>query len=265
MKQYVIFHDLRNTFSRINLAFILAWYDIKLRYRRTKLGLAWISITVLIESLILSLVFSNLFRESFFDYYPYVFSGRIAWQYISGILSESVNAIPMAKSYILNHNIPPPVLILRICLRNLMIFMHNSIFVLFVCALDYRNLTIFLTIFLLPVVAVMLLFLLFPFALILSILGARYRDIVFLMPYCMKILFYVSPVVWKTKSLTEKFGYYLDFNPFSYMIEMIRDIFLYPTFHLQHFLFLLILGLLAWLMAALFYDVNQKKLCYWML
>ena len=265
MKHHVVFHDLKNTIKRINIAFILAWYDIKLRYRRTRLGLIWISITVLIESFILSMVFSHLFHERFIDYYPYVFSGRVSWQFIAGILGESIKAVPGAKNYILNHNIPPPVFILRICLRNFLIFMHSSIFVLAVCCLNGINVWFYGVVFILPMMALWLIFLLFPFALILSILGARYRDIIFLMPYCMQILFYLTPIVWKSKNLSGSFAHFLAFNPFAYMIEMMRDIFFYSMLDYLHLVHLLMFSFVGWIVAFFMYASTHKKLCYWML
>jgi ABC-type polysaccharide/polyol phosphate export permease len=259
------FHDFKNSLARINVAYIFAWYDIKLRYRRTKLGLIWISLTVLIESMILSVLFSNLFHEPFLSYYPYVFSGRVIWQLIAGFLNESILAIPSAKNYILNHNIPPPVFIMRIGLRNVLIFFHSSLFVFAICAFNYQSYWSYFNIFLIPVMALLIVIMLFPFALILALLGARFRDIIFLMPYCMQILFYLTPIVWKSTSLSSKYSFYLAFNPITPMLELLRSIFLNQNIPYANLVPLLGLSLLGWLTASVIYGFSSKKLCYWML
>ena len=64
MKHLFNTDEIKLSFTRVEVALVLAWYDIKLRYRRTKLGLLWMSLTIIIESCILSLIFSNFFHGS---------------------------------------------------------------------------------------------------------------------------------------------------------------------------------------------------------
>lgn len=260
-----VLNDFKTALLKINVACIFAWYDIKLRYRRTKLGLMWISITVLIESLMLSLIFGNLFHQSFISYYPYIFSGRVVWQLIANILNESILAIPSAKNYILNHNISPLIFIIRVCIRNLLIFLHSSLFVILICSINNHSYWNYLNLFLVPVVAILIIVIIFPFALILALTGTRFRDIIFLMPYCMQILFYLTPIVWKVSDLSNKHAYYLSFNPISPLLEFMRSIFLNDALLFDSLTPMLGISVAAWLVAILIYSASRRKLCYWIL
>jgi ABC-type polysaccharide/polyol phosphate export permease len=260
-----VFKNCKATWLNINVAFVFAWFDIKLRYRRTRLGLIWMTLTVLIESLVLSLVFSHLFHENFISYYPYVFSGKIAWQLMAGIISESVTTIPASKNYILNHNIPTPVFIVRVCLRNYLIFLHSSLFVFAVCALSYTHFWSYFNLLLIPLLALFVVMTLFPYALIISIIGARFRDVVFLIPYCMQILFYITPIVWKRDLLSSKAAYYCSLNPFAAIIECMRALFLNQWPSQSSILMVLSFGLFGWVLATYVYHRVEHRLCYWML
>ena len=261
----MMLRDYKNTFGNLSVAWIFAWYDIKLRYRRTRLGLIWITLSVLIESLILSLLFGSLFKQNFLSFYPYVFSGRVVWQLISGIFSDALVVIPQSKNYILNHNIPPHVFVTRICTRNLLIFLHSSLFVYIFCAINYTSAWQFLSLFLIPIFAVAITLAVYPFALILSILGARYRDIVFLIPYCLQILFYATPIVWKQSDLTGTLAYYLMLNPVTPMLETVRNIFLGQAISYSSIAVTALIGISGWMMAVCVYQRAKAHLCYWML
>ena len=259
------FKHCKATWLGISVAFVFAWYDIKLRYRRTRLGLIWMTLTILIESLILSMVFSHLFHENFISYYPYVFSGIIAWKLIAGIFSESVTAIPNSKNYILNHNIPTPVFIIRICLRNYLIFLHSSVFVFVVCSLSDSHFSSYFNLFLIALFALVAIMTLFPYALMISIIGARFRDVVFLIPYCMQMIFYLTPIVWKRDVLSLKAAYYCSLNPFAAIIECMRALFLNQWPSQINILMVVSFGLFGWMLATYIYHVVEHRLCYWML
>lgn len=265
MANWNALQDFKESLYKINIAYVFAWYDIKLRYRRTRLGIIWVTLTVFIESLLLSVLFSNLLHEDFRGYFPYFFSGRIIWQLIAGILNDALHTIPNAKNYILNHNLPPPIFILRICMRNFLIFLHNSLLAFILCAMTYEHYYSYLNVLLLPFVASLIMVTLFPFALILSVLGARFRDLTFLLPYCLQIAFYATPIVWKPEALSPKLALIFTFNPLTPMVECLRDVFLNQIPGKETLLFLVGVALLGWLLALYIYNSARDRLCYWML
>ena len=64
--------------------------DIKVRYKRSVLGFFWVMLNPLLMMVILSMVFSGLFRISTQNYTAYLLSGIILWNFFSQSTSASV-------------------------------------------------------------------------------------------------------------------------------------------------------------------------------
>ena len=252
------------SFNKLEVSWILAWYDVKLKYRRTKLGPLWLTLTLILDSIVLSIIFSKLFRENFFDYFPYVFSGRIAWNLIAGIIKDAAVVIFASKDYMVNNALPASIFLNKICIKNAIIFAHACIFAFIFAAISHDGFTI-IYILLLPFSTLLCLLVLLPYALILSIFAARFRDISILVPYFLQIIFYVTPIMWKVKFLPEHWQFIVYYNPLSSMVEVIRSSILGGLPHAKSIEVLMVSGVIGWALGLSLYSATKNKLCYWML
>src|SRR5262245_57115329 len=78
------------------LFFILAWRDVKVRYKQTVIGIAWAVLRPLLTMLVLSLVFNKVAKLTAPPLIPYpllVFAGMLPWQFFSAGVSESSNSL----------------------------------------------------------------------------------------------------------------------------------------------------------------------------
>src|ERR1035437_8991168 len=78
------------------LFYILAWRDIKVRYKQTVIGVAWSIIRPLLTMLVLTVVFGKLAHLPTDGPTPYaimVFAGLLPWQFFSNALTESSNSL----------------------------------------------------------------------------------------------------------------------------------------------------------------------------
>ena len=57
--------------------------DIKIKYRRSALGVLWTLLNPLLMMLVLSIVFSNLFRFGVENYPVYILSGQVIFNFFS--------------------------------------------------------------------------------------------------------------------------------------------------------------------------------------
>lgn len=58
--------------------------EIKRRYARSYLGILWSVLNPLLSMVVLSLIFSQLFRRSIENYPVYYLSGYLLWQMFTG-------------------------------------------------------------------------------------------------------------------------------------------------------------------------------------
>ncbi len=178
----------------------LSLRDILVRYKQTWAGVLWAVIRPIVNIVIfgfLSVLISK--PENYEDRFLAVSCGVILWQLISSGISE------ISNSLVNNSNILTKVYFPKLILP------ASS---LMVCLIDFAiSLVIFLIMFfilkgwpgfqmfLFPLVIAFALILCFALGLLFATLNVKYRDIKFMLPFLLQIVFYVSPVFISTDDL----------------------------------------------------------------
>ena len=85
--------ELQEDWRYRDLIFFLVRRDITARYKRSVLGIAWTMLNPLGMMIVLSIVFSQIFRITIENYPAYVLSGLIAWTFFSQASSSSIYAL----------------------------------------------------------------------------------------------------------------------------------------------------------------------------
>src|SRR5687768_8198994 len=75
--------EAREAYRYRDLVIQLVSRDIKTRYKRSILGIAWTMLNPLLMMAVLALVFSNIFRTSLPHYPVYVLAGLVCWNFIA--------------------------------------------------------------------------------------------------------------------------------------------------------------------------------------
>ena len=236
------------------------WNDIRQRYRRSVVGPFWLTISMALMVGGLAYLYAGLFGQSIETFLPYVAVGMIVFNLISGVATEgSVTFISSAR-IILQTKAPLSVYVYQMLWRNLLIFAHNMCIYLVLLVFFNVNLG---WITLLSVVGLFLLMLNGVWAaIILGGLSARFRDVPPIVASLMQIAFFLSPVFWTPSSLKGR-EVFVDYNPFYYMIEVIRMPLLgqmpSPT------MWLVVIGIncVGATIAILFYARYRARIPYW--
>ena len=77
------------------LLFFLSWRDIKVRYKQTALGVAWVVLQPLITTVVFTLLFGGLLNVPSGEVpYPiFVFAGLVPWNFFAGALIRSSTSL----------------------------------------------------------------------------------------------------------------------------------------------------------------------------
>lgn len=67
--------------------------DIKIKYRRSVLGVVWTLLNPLLMMIILSIVFSSLFRFEIENFPLYILSGQVIFNFFSGATTDAMSSI----------------------------------------------------------------------------------------------------------------------------------------------------------------------------
>src|ERR1700760_4678535 len=67
----------------------IGWLDVKRKYRRTKIGPFWNTLTLGVYICSVGLVGSGLWGQEIRSYLPYLTSGMLVWTFLSAVIIES--------------------------------------------------------------------------------------------------------------------------------------------------------------------------------
>lgn len=214
--------DIRDGVRKWPIWTMLAYQDIKLRYRRSILGPFWLTISMAITVYSMGFLYARLFHVELAHYFPYLVSGMLAWTMISTIVMEFTEGFAGSDALIKQIKLPYTLHVHRTISRNILIFFHNIFVFIPVLIIFHETAPInFKTLLLLPGLAIFY-FNAVTFGIMLAIIGARYRDIAQIIKSLIQVIFFVTPVMWGPEILITHYHWIVDLNPFYAFLELIR-------------------------------------------
>jgi lipopolysaccharide transport system permease protein len=176
----------------------------------------------LIATFILVLVFNRFIGlESAIIPYPLmVISGFLIWNLFSSALSAGYVSLVSDQILVTHIYIPRLLIPLSSVLSNLTEALIT--FVIIILLSIFYGVEINSNILLTPLILLTVIMLAYSFSLFLSIIYAKYRDLGFVVPFCLQIGFYLSPIAYGRENISSDLMslYYL--NPFASIIESFR-------------------------------------------
>jgi len=246
------------------LIYIFAWRDIKLKYRQTVLGFAWVILQPLLMMLIFTSIFSNKIGsiQEGFSYPVYVFSGLMIYNLFSNTVSSASNSL-LFHSDIIKKNYFPRIILPTSSILVSAFDFFISLLVLAVMLLMFQDEFVFfrfvgfsLSAFLLTVIPTL------GIGVLLSALNVRYRDIKFVIPFFLMIMLFISPIIYPIDlNSTDLLQMILKINPLSASIELMKSA-INPNYTPSNTLIAIGLGisLVIFCFALLIFNRIQKTL-----
>ena len=254
--------DLANTIVQWRLCHLLAWGDIKQRYRRSTLGPLWLSISMAVQMAVLGFLFTTLFRLPYQRYLPYVAAGLVFWGFIQGIINEGAGAILGSAGFIIQIKRPFTIYIAQTVWRNTIVLGHNFI-IYIVIAIILKVSPSSTSIWLWPLGLLLDLLCLSWVALVAAVISVRYRDFPMILQNLFTALFWLTPIFYYPELLGNK-QFLLDYNPFTHILALARDPLLGQTPPLKSWLVVLALTVLGWTFALAFFARFRSRIVYWL-
>jgi lipopolysaccharide transport system permease protein len=205
-----------------DLLWALAVRDVKLRYRQTALGVAWVVLQPLLAAGIMSFVFGSIANlpSDGLPYFLLSYTGMLGWQAFNGTLTKASQCIVGNSQLVSKVYFPRLILPLSTVLSTLLDFFVG--FALLLVLMGIYDIRPQATLLVLPV----LLFLLIAFAvgvgLWVSALMVTYRDLQYVIPYFMQLLMYASPVAMTVSAVPKSLRIFWFLNPLTGLLEAFR-------------------------------------------
>jgi homopolymeric O-antigen transport system permease protein len=220
--------DFKELWSHRELLYFLTWRDLKVRYKQTIFGVSWVVLQPIMMTAIFTLFLGRLVRVPSGDtpYSLLVFSGLLPWTFFStSILGAAqslvINSSLITKVYFPRVLIPASNVVGRLVDFVISVLVFIALMIYFAVMRGYQiNLTSKLL--LVPVVVVLLFGLTLAFAILVSCLNVRYRDIGIALPVIIQLWMFVSPVVYSKAVVPEHWQKLYSLNPLVGLIEGFR-------------------------------------------
>lgn len=239
----------------------LGWSDVVQNYRRTMFGPFWITISLVIFTTAMTLVYGALFGVPVREYAGYVVCGMMAWLWVSALLSEVGNTFINSASYIKSMPVDKSIFVWASTFKLLVTFAHNMIVYPILIAFGMVHISIH-TLMIFPALAIMLLFSV-PFTALASIAFARYRDLPRLIGSTMIIFLMVTPIFWKAEMMSGWRTAFVHLNPVYYLIEFVRRPLLGQPMDLLQFVVVGGMTAFLWIVAGFTYRRYQHYVVFW--
>ncbi|MBK5965828.1 ABC transporter permease [Thiocystis minor] len=252
--------DIGAGWKRRELWMTLGLHDVRQRYRRSKLGPFWITISMGVMVLALGLLYGQIFGQDIHEYLPFLAAGFVIWGLISTMILDGCQAFIVAEGMIRQLNAPVSIYAYRGLWSVLIAFAHN-IWIFVAVALWFSVDLNWNFLWLLPAVVILLINGLWM-SLFFGLLSARFRDVPLIIGSIVQVLFFITPVIWRPDMLPGR-ALLLHLNPFYHMIEIARAPMLGHPPELNNWLVVIGLALLGWAITLFFYSAYRWRIAYW--
>jgi homopolymeric O-antigen transport system permease protein len=235
--------------------------DIKLRYRQTALGVAWVILQPLLASGILAFVFGSVAKVTTPDRSPvfiFVLGGFIGWSLFSTTLSKSSQSLIQHSALITKVFFPRIILPASSALSalfDLVIGLALLIALAFISGISFGWQFI-----LLPLWLCLLLTLASGLGLVSAALSVRFRDVQHIIPVVVQMLFFASPIAYRSAAVPGEWRGLFNLNPLSPIFDGLRwSLLMEGNFHPWETLYASVLSFLTLGFGLAFFRTAERE------
>lgn len=219
-RKHPAIEELLALFRYRDLIYQLVRRDLVARYKRSILGIAWTMLNPLGTMVILTVVFSQVFRMTE-NYAAYVLTGIIVWTMFSQSTTIAMTSMVWGSQLFQQIYLPRTAFVLSTILANMVNFVLSLIpmtLIFIITRVPFKPSAL-----LLPVFMVFLFSFSLGVALLLSTLAVFFPDIADLYPVILTAWMYLSPIIMPLDFYRQILnGLLLYINPFYYIVNLFR-------------------------------------------
>lgn len=200
--------------------------EIKSRYKQSVMGYFWVILNPFFQILIMSFVFSTIMRvptaaNANIPYIVFLYVGLLPWSLFANSLTSASGSIVSNAGLITKVYFPRTILPISTIFAKIIDFMF-ALAILIAFMIIYQvpvNLNI---IWVIPIFFIQQIFTL-GLSLFLAAINLIYRDIQYLLSLIISLWFYLTPVIYPTDIVPDKYKLIFKLNPMSVITNAYRE------------------------------------------
>ena len=219
---------LLNVFNGRHILKTMVVKDIKLRYAGSLFGPLWIIATPLYQMFLYTFLFSMILKVRFDEgagtssFVIYLLAGLIPWIFFSEATLRGVSVFIDNAHIIKKVKFPLEVCVLSVIISSMVtFFVYIILYLIMLIFMGLLNLHTF-PLLIVPFVIQVLMILGLSFGM--GSIAVFFRDITQATGMVLNLMFFVTPIVYPSSSIPERFRSLFSFNPFFSIVEMYRNV-----------------------------------------
>ncbi len=205
------------------LLFILAWRDLKVRYKQTVVGIIWIVMQPLLMTVIFTIFLGSLARVPSAGQVPYaifVYAGLVLWTFFSGAISVGGQSL-LGNSQLITKIYFPRLIIPCAVIVGRLIDLCISLALLAILMVCYR-VPITWSILFMPIPLALTILLALGFSMLTAALNIKYRDVGIALPMLIQLWMFTSPVLYDVSLVPSRWRRIYALNPLVGILQNFR-------------------------------------------
>jgi len=203
--------------------------NIQLKYRRSVLGIFWSFLEPLLMLIVLTIIFSTLFKRSIPNYPVYLIIGLLLFNFFAGATMMAMRSIRGNASILKTVYVPKYIFSLSAVLSNFITFLLSLVVLFLVMMATNVQFTFYMIFASLPILFILLLAI--GMGLIMATLVIFFRDVEHLYGVFIMVLRYATPIFYPPSVIPSNFSFIYKFNPIYAVIASCRTVFMDGTIY----------------------------------
>lgn len=201
---------------------ILVARDLKVRYADSLLGWVWTVLEPLLMALVFWFVFTQIFHRvgGAEPYIVFLLCGLLPWNFFNAVTTEAARALTTEAKLVRSTNLPREVWVLRIVGAKLVEFVLSLPVIAIFMIFYQKPPDLFIVFF--PLALLIECILVTGVALLLAPLTVLFNDLQRLVRIFLRLLFYMSPVLYGVHNVPKNVRWVYELNPLSGILDLYR-------------------------------------------
>lgn len=199
--------------------------EIKRKYARSSLGILWSVLNPLLHMVVMSLIFSTMFRRSIEKFPIYFLTGQIFWTLFSGATNSAMTALVDNRNLLVKAKLPKQTFVLSRIYTALVNFGYTCIAYVLMLAVFQINPSV--TMLLFPIAVLSIISMSVGVGYILSVIYVFFADVKYLYSVFLTLWMYMCALFYPVTSLPEAMQTFIGCNPIYVTIAFARECVIY--------------------------------------
>jgi lipopolysaccharide transport system permease protein len=214
--------DLREFVYAHELLYFLVLRNLKLRYKQTALGAAWALLQPLFTMAVFTVVFGRIARlgSDGLPYPVFALAALVPWTYFANAFTQAGNSLVDQQQLLTKVYFPRLLLPLAAVIAGLVDL--AIAFLLLLLVLGWYGISPSVRLLAAPGLALLALLAALAPGIWLAALNVRYRDVRYVIPFLVQIWLFVTPVVYSSRLIPERWRPLYGLNPMAGVVDGFR-------------------------------------------